>query len=259
MASPMRRPLPAHLPKQRGQQARIELNVLRLDEDGNSLYDEDFDPNVCHCFPNTSSLHIPSMLYDHINCPHHNTKHIQPAQAQVFAYPWTAATNKRRQTVGGGGRKPRSPAADSLVSDKLSLIEEEPRTPFVIKTAPPFANPSVFMESKGEPPFTAPAYSRWESHGGKDVPRAQSVPSLTGYNQPRTPRQYEDPNPNISTPYVTNYNRRPVSIRDRQFDGRYIDPKDGQVYKFRVKYGKKEIEADRKQDDTIREEPEECN
>lgn len=224
MASPMRRPLPAHLPKQRGQQARIELNVLRLDEDGNSLYDEDFDPNVCHCFPNTSSLHIPSMLYDHINCPHHNTKHIQPAQAQVFAYPWTAATNKRRQTVGGGGRKPRSPAADSLVSDKLSLIEEEPRTPFVIKTAPPFANPSVFMESKGEPPFTAPAYSRWENHGGKDVPRAQSVPSLTGYNQPRTPRQYEDPNPNISTPYVTNYNRRPVSIRDRQFDGRYIDP-----------------------------------
>lgn len=222
MASPMRRPLPAHLPKQRGQPARIELNVLRLDEDGNSLYDEDFDPTVCHCFPHTSSLHIPSMLYDHINCPHHNTKHIQPAQEQVFTYPWTAVTNKPRPLR----RKPQSRGADrdSLASGKLSLIEEEPQTPYVIRTAPPFANPSLFMEEKGEPPFSAPAFSHWESHGGKNVQRAQSVPSLTGFHQPRTPRHHHDPNPDISTPYVTHYNRRPASIQDRQFDGRYIDP-----------------------------------
>lgn len=216
MASPMRRPLPAHLPRQKGQPARIELNVLRLDEDGNSVYDEDFDPTVCHCFPTTSSLHIPSMLYDHINCPHHNTKHIQPAQAQVFAYPWTALTNKQRQ------RRQKSPDADSLASGKLSIIEEEPQTPVVIRTAPPFANPSQFNEDKGEPPFTAPAYSRWESHGGRNMQRSQSVPSLTGYHQPRTPQNFH--NPQISTPYVTNYKRRPVSIQDRYFDGRYIDP-----------------------------------
>ncbi|XP_062591842.1 uncharacterized protein LOC134253327 [Saccostrea cucullata] len=256
MASPLRRPVPAYLPRQKGQPPRIELNVLRLDEDGNSLYDEDFDPSVCHCFPSTSSLHIPSMLYDHINCPHHNTKHIQPAQDQVFAYPWTAVTNK--QPVAKGYR-PRSPDGDSLASGKLSIIEEEPQTPFVIRTAPPFANPSQVNESKGGPPFTAPALSRWESHGGRVVTRAQSVPSLTGYQQPRTPRNYHNPNPQISTPYVTTIKRRPVSIQDRNFDGRYLDPKDGQIYKFKVKYGKKEIEANRLQDSTIREEPEEYN
>lgn len=39
----------------------------------------------------------------------------------------------------------------------------------------------------------------------------------------------------------------------------FFQSEDGQIYKFRVKYGKKEVEANRQQDSTIREEPEEYN
>ena len=218
MTSPRRHPVARNYPRQRGQPARIELNVLKLDADGNSIYDDDIDPSVCDCFPTTSSKHIPSMLYDHIHCPHHNTKHIQPAQQQVFAYPWTANTEigpKKRDKV-------KDIDEDSLASGRLSIIREEsPRTtPNITRTAPPFADVTQRPIDRVKAPFTAPADSRWESHG-TNFRRAESVPSLTGYYSKKPVNNYQG----ISTPYVQRFTpRRPVIMEDRHFDGHYIDP-----------------------------------
>ncbi|KAK3084012.1 hypothetical protein FSP39_006701 [Pinctada imbricata] len=253
MATQRRNPRARVFPRpKRGEPARIELNILRLDADGNSIHDGDIDQNVCDCFPQTSSRHIPSMLYDHINCPHNSTKHIQPAQNEVFAYPWTANTVTGRRKA-----KRRDVDEDSLASGRLSNIAEENYypTPNVTRTAPPFAEVAHYSVERTRAPFSAPGDIRWENYMSQPR-RAVSVPSLTGY----VGNHQLHVDPQISTPYVQrSISRRPGSIKDRHFDGHYIDPKDGHVYKFKVKYGQNDIKAKRFQDDTIREEPEETN
>ncbi|XP_063448991.1 uncharacterized protein LOC134728341 [Mytilus trossulus] len=206
-------------PVQRKEHPRIEVNVLKVDADGNSIYDEDFDSNVCHCFPSTSSKFLPSMIYDELKCDHEQTTYIQPAQQSVFTYPWTANTVT--------GREDLADDRDSLKSGKLSAIAEEPDG-HVTRTAPPFASPSKTVErTKG--PYSAPVDpSRWESHG-PDFRRAHSEQSV---NRLHT-------------------GGRPRTLDSREFRGRYVDPKDGQVYKFNVNYGKRNVQASRQADNTI--------
>lgn len=210
-------------PLQKRENPRVEVNVLKVDADGNSIYDEEFDPDICHCFPSTSSKRLPSMIYDGLKCDHHYTQHIQPAQNSVFTYPWTANTVRGRDNSIEDDR-------DSLKSEKLSMIAEEPSVQdvHVTRTAPPFASPSKTVErTKG--PFSAPVDSRWESHG-PDFRRFKSEQRLYTGGRPR-------------------------SLDSREFRGRYIDPKDGQVYNFNVNYGKRSVQASRQADNTLRHSP----
>ena len=178
-------------PIQRTDRTRVEVNVLKVDADGNSIYDEDFDPTICHCYPSTSSKRVPSMIYDGLKCEHDTSKYIQPAQKSVFTYPWTANTEN--------GRDDSFDDRDSLKSGKLSIIAEEPDL-HVTRTAPPFANPSKPLHRKNGP-FSAPADSRWESHS-PDFRRANSEQSVRRLNT----------------------GERPGSLDSREFHGRYVDP-----------------------------------
>lgn len=176
-------------PVQRRGPPRVEVNVLKVDADGNSIYDEDFDPDICHCFPSTSSKRLPSMIYDGLKCDHNHSHHIPPAQTTVFTYPWTANTITGRDYLMDDER-------DSLKSGKLSMIAEEPDG-HVTRTAPPFASPSKPLgRTKG--PFSAPVDSRWESHG-PTFRRAQSYNRLYTGGRQRT-------------------------LDSREFRGRYFDP-----------------------------------
>lgn len=176
-------------PVQRREPPRVEVNVLKVDADGNSIYDEDFDTDICHCFPSTSSKRLPSMIYDGLKCGHNHSQHIQPAQKSLFTYPWTANTITGRDYLMEDER-------DSLKSGKLSIIAEE-SDGHVTRTAPPFASPSKPLErTKG--PFSAPVDSRWESHGPA-FRRARSDNRLYTGGRPRT-------------------------LDSREFRGRYVDP-----------------------------------
>lgn len=210
-------------PVQRKGPPRVEVNVLKVDADGNSIYDEEFDPDLCHCFPPTSSIRLPSMIYDELRCGHHEeSTYIQPAQKSVFTYPWTANTLT--------GRGELFDDRDSIKSGQLSVIAEEPDV-HVTRTAPPFASPTKANE-RVRGPFTAPVDpSNWESHG-PDFRRARSENRLYTGGRPRT-------------------------LDSREFQGKYVDPKDGQVYKFNVNYGKKNVSASREADNTIRATPNE--
>lgn len=176
-------------PIQRKGPPRVEVNVLKVDADGNSIYDEDFDPNFCHCYPQTSSKRLPSMIYDELKCDHEQSTYIQPAQKSVFTYPWTANTV--------AGREELFDDRDSLKSGKLSVIAEEADV-HVTRTAPPFASPTKTNE-RTRVPYSAPIDpSRWESHG-PDFRRAHSENRLYTGGRPRT-------------------------LDSREFQGKYVDP-----------------------------------
>ncbi|KAJ8311967.1 hypothetical protein KUTeg_009340 [Tegillarca granosa] len=258
-----RHPVPR--PKQRPN-PRIQLNILKLDEDGNSIYDDDLDEHVCHCCPSTSSRYIPSMVYDHLKCPHVNSNHVlQPGQQQVFAYPWTANTNI-------GKSHPQQNSEPYQERSHLSAIQEgeedvvipSSRQPTAVKTAPPFANTFQQETFRGKPPFTAPVDSEWPMHV-RPFSKSQSVPSLTGYMSPRSkiPKSRdvqsqgsidqlftdtEDEFLEPSSPYISyqrniTRDRVPTQRTPRNFEGTYVDAKTNQVYNFKVKYGKKNVEA----------------
>ncbi|XP_033748207.1 uncharacterized protein LOC117333160 [Pecten maximus] len=231
-------------------QNRVELNILKLDADGNSVYDDDLDPNICRCFPRTSQKTIPSMLYDHINCPHVEHRHIQPAQQYVFTYPWTASSGNGRQ------RANREFDQDS----GLSVIGEEDDDweNNVTRTAPPFA---MHSPTRARMPYTAPVQAdknpqgRYRQTIATDFRQFGSTPSLTGFSAKRqTPvanRKSNIQHAEPSTPFIDK-RERGIQEKPRHFQGHYMDQKDGRVYKFDVKYGKRDVQATREHANTYR-------
>lgn len=229
-------------------QNRVELNILKLDADGNSIYDDDLDPGVCRCFPRTSKKTIPSMLYDHINCPHEEHRHIQPAQQYVFTYPWTASSGNGRQ---------RAPH-DFDQESGLSVIGEEDDDweNNITRTAPPFA---VHTPTRARMPYTAPVKDDKNQQARQtiatDFRQFGSTPSLTGFSAKRqTPlanRKYNVQRPEPSTPFIDKRDRG-LQEKPRHFQGHYMDQRDGRVYKFDVKYGKRDIQGTREHANTYR-------
>ena len=107
----------------------------------------DYDPNdpySCVCYPKPSSILIPSMVYDEIRCPHPEKHHLQPAQDDVFAYPWTVQTFEPPTNM---CRKP------SLASP---LPIRKQRKPATAKTAPPFFDQPDAKAPRSTPPYSAP-------------------------------------------------------------------------------------------------------
>ena len=190
------------LPRGPPRAERVELNVLQVDPDGNALYGDDYDADVCDCFPRPSKKTIPSMLYDRIKCPHKHEKHIQPGQKAVFTHPWTASSDEN---------KVKGPRVGYRHGRQLRPIEEhdifdERDVPNAIRTAPPYA--VVQTSNRIEPPFTAPAPGE-ELDIENDFPRrAESEPYLQSYRSKiqysRRPTQVSRgrSEQHISTPFV---------------------------------------------------------
>ncbi|XP_021376914.1 uncharacterized protein LOC110465437 [Mizuhopecten yessoensis] len=233
-------------------QNRVELNVLKLDADGNSVYDDDIDPDICRCFPRTSQKTIPSMLYDHINCPHVEHRHIQPAQQYVFTYPWSASSGNGRQRA----------RRDFDQESGLSVIGEDDDEwqNNVTRTAPPFATHSP---APARAPYSAPVpaenipQGKYRPIQGTDFRQFGSAPSLTGFSAKRQThvanRKSNIQQAEPSTPFIDKRERGGgIQDKPRHFQGHYMDQKDGRVYNFNVKYGKRDIQATREHDNTYR-------
>ncbi|XP_071094188.1 uncharacterized protein [Haliotis cracherodii] len=123
---------------------RLEMAVWQdLVSDTGHMHMPGYDPNdpySCTCYPKPSSIQIPSMVYDEIRCPHPEKHHLQPAQDDVFAYPWTVQTYE--------------PPFDKNSYRPMSL---PPRPPMSAKTAPPYVGMKAKkLQSVAPPPNSAP-------------------------------------------------------------------------------------------------------
>ncbi|KAL8569163.1 hypothetical protein ACOMHN_020290 [Nucella lapillus] len=246
------------------------------------LYTHDSsDPYSCTCYPRVSKNTIPSMMYDEVRCPHPEHMY-QPAEQDVFAYPWTTQTFRPNVVLQHGYKRGQITPPSAVSAPPFTLYHPKNLNPSKGSQPPPYSAP--------EKPLLAPLLAAKPSDRRLRRVNRQRVATL-----PKLDTVEEDVSPfdSISQGAVPLRSFRPPSLRlgtvdtrimgrvdsdlrgdtrmramstpralpaldfdgfpetpNRIFKGEYVDS-EGQKYEYDIKYGKKTLDGKRTRLQTI--------